>query len=410
MRLNPTLQNFEFTPPTGPSRRQGFIEGNKKLPADWLTGYLELPADCFKDRYSSINFTKVLIEVPDKVKERGPQHIYEGKRLLIGKVSQKTTPKGQLIARLETKKFCFRNTINCIKLKEEFSEHYEIILGILWSSLARYYFFMTSSKWGVWHDQVYSDEILNLPVILSSDKALVKEIKGVVTKLREQKFDKALDASGTNQDLFSGITAKRYNKTAIDLEKELDLLIFKLYRFTLADIELVNDRCTLDIDFFYNDSSSIAVSKVKGIAHQQGKLSDIVGANRNKLLLSSYLETFMILWEKEIEESQHLHYRLIHSSRSSLIAAIFQVTEKSVEQLNYTTVGNEWDETLNDLDRELTVKYSSKIYIDGIARIVTDERIIIIKRNENRLWSSTAAREDVDATILQAMVKQETNA
>lgn len=177
LRLNPTLESFEFIPENGKPRRQGFIEGNKKLPSDWLKNYLELPANCFHDRYSTINFDKVLIEVPNKVKERGPQHIYEGKRLLIGKVSQKTIPKGQLIARIETAKFCFRNTINCIKLKEEFSDYYELVLGILWSSLARYYFFMTSSKWGVWHDQVYSDEILKLPIMLPHDDELKKEIK-----------------------------------------------------------------------------------------------------------------------------------------------------------------------------------------------------------------------------------------
>lgn len=202
----------------------------------------------------------------------------------------------------------------------------------------------------------------------------------------------------------------KYKATAFELEKQLDILIYKLYRLTTADIELVNDRCSLDIDFFYNDSKSIAVSKVKGTIHQHGKLGDIQEGDKSNLLISSYLKTFIVLWERELEDTQHLHYRLLHSSRSSLIAAIFQVTEKSVEKLTYPYIANEWDDTLNELDNELTVKYSSNIYVDGIARIVTDNKIIIIKRNENRLWSSTAAREDVDATILQAMVNQEKNA
>lgn len=409
LRLNPLLQKFEFIPENGQPRRQGFIEGNKKLNADWLKDYKELPADCFKDRYTTINFSKVLIPVPDQVKERGPQHLYDGKRLLIGKVSQKTEPKGQLIARLEAEKFCFRNTINCIKLKDEFSEQYEIILGILWSSLARYYFFMTASKWGVWHDQVYADEILKLPIVLSNDEKLIKEIKDVVSKLRDQKFDIISTGNTRYHDLFSINTQKKHNQTASDLEKDLDKLVFKLYHLTPADIQLINDRCYLDIDFFYNDSKSIAVSKVKGILHQSGTLNDVL-VDSNKLLLSSYLQTFIGSWEKEIEENQHLHYRLVHSTRSSLIAAIFEITEKNVETLHYPSVDDEWEKTLADLDRELTTKYSSNIYIDGIARIITNDKIIIIKRNENRLWSSTAAREDVDATILQAMVKQEANA
>ena len=40
-------------------------------------------------------------------------------------------------------------------------------------------------------------------------------------------------------------------------------------------------------------------------------------------------------------------------------------------------------------------------------RAVTDSAIIIVKRNEGRLWSATAAREDAEATIAQAMRLQQ---
>lgn len=67
-----------------------------------------------------------------------------------------------------------------------------------------------------------------------------------------------------------------------------------------------------------------------------------------------------------------------------------------------------WAAILKDLDDNLLVPYnSSRIYIDGIIRSVTDTDIVIIKRNEKRLWTKSMAREDVEATLLQAINLQE---
>jgi hypothetical protein len=41
-------------------------------------------------------------------------------------------------------------------------------------------------------------------------------------------------------------------------------------------------------------------------------------------------------------------------------------------------------------------------------RVVSDTQIIIIKRNEMRLWTRSMAREDAEATLLQAIHLQET--
>jgi hypothetical protein len=40
-------------------------------------------------------------------------------------------------------------------------------------------------------------------------------------------------------------------------------------------------------------------------------------------------------------------------------------------------------------------------------RAVTEHDIIVIKRNERRLWTRTAAREDAEATLFQVIKKQQ---
>jgi hypothetical protein len=50
---------------------------------------------------------------------------------------------------------------------------------------------------------------------------------------------------------------------------------------------------------------------------------------------------------------------------------------------------------------------SRRIFIDGVVRIVSETEVIVIKRNERRLWTASMGREDAEATIKQAMELQE---
>lgn len=403
LRLFPALSTLEFIPEIGQPRRQGFIVGNEKLDSDWLCEYKELPAKYFESRYKKIQFSKVLTSVPLKVKERGVKYIYEGERLLVGKIAQKTVPKGQLVVRLESKKFAFRNTINCIKLSSDKTKYYKLILGILWSSLSRYYFFMTASKWGVWHDQVYLDEILGLPISLM-DNSLSLKIASVVEQLSNKEFQQPRG----DGDLFSPVVQKvQYVKTQQQLEKELDEYVFKLYKISESDKDLIRDRCKYDIDFFYNDSKSIAVSKLNQVVSETGDLQSLHSKRLLQKGINRYLHTFMTLWTEELEGVNKLTYRVIYPNNSPLLAVVFEVKRRNAKVYPISSIEDEWRHVLNLIDVEMNYNYSKKIYVDGIVRITTDDQIIIIKRNEQRLWTGTAAREDVDATILQNIMKQQ---
>jgi hypothetical protein len=43
------------------------------------------------------------------------------------------------------------------------------------------------------------------------------------------------------------------------------------------------------------------------------------------------------------------------------------------------------------------------VYVDGLIRVVSDENIVIIKKNERRLWTRSAARDDAEATMVGVM-------
>ena len=62
------------------------------------------------------------------------------------------------------------------------------------------------------------------------------------------------------------------------------------------------------------------------------------------------------------------------------------------------------DETLSDYLKEIGDALprqmgTSQILLDGIVQVVTDNSIIIIKRNQKRFWTRSLAREDAESTL-----------
>jgi type I restriction-modification system DNA methylase subunit len=388
LRLYPELHKYEIKK-YKKKRRQGFTEGYKK-PDDvtWLPEYKEFPTKYFNYRYGQLNFA-LLKSVPAKVEGEGDRENYQGKRILIkGGISQGTAPQGSMIIRYETEKFAFRHSINCIKLESNQEEDYKILLGILWSSLARYYFFMTASRWGVWHDDVLLKEILEMPVTFPKDEGLKNRIIQVVDKLRNY----------NPPALESRVQIKR-------LEDELDEAVFELYMLTESECDLIRDRCQYDIDSFYNPDKEMFIECP---SLRYGTRSSLPVQKDKQKGLEGYLYVFLKSLNPELEEGKELGFQVICSPAVPMIAVIFTAQRKGEEGRQDYSANDlrEWGNLLRKLDHETRTHYSRNIYIEGILRLVTNDQIVIIKRNEERLWTRSAAYEDVEAAFLQAMKKE----
>jgi type I restriction-modification system DNA methylase subunit len=148
----PTLDDLCIAEQTG----VGYM--NKKGKASHeLSDYKVLESDGL-GRYGTLG-EENFAPPPDNIRRSGKDlKMFDGERLLVKRgiaqsKSQYLSP-GQIVARLETERFCFTHSVFCVKLLESLDSQYKIILGILWSSLARYYFFLTTSGWGRWHDEI----------------------------------------------------------------------------------------------------------------------------------------------------------------------------------------------------------------------------------------------------------------
>lgn len=377
-----------------------FVSGDHN-PSDWLKKhYKELPIERFQ-RYGII-VNQDLISVPDFVHRFGEQTIYSGWRVLVKRgITQKENVHGRIESRLDDKPYCFRNSIHGVRVCALDEWQRKILIGILWSSLTRYYFFMTAGSWGTWHHEIHLSALENMPVRFPDDLALRKRILQIVDKLRSwnpKRLDlinakRAIDKKITNQ--LSGI------------EKELDEAIFDLYELSEPERDLVLDMCETGLEFFYRNSQSKAVQSVENYPEQyQGTIHDLPQRREKQKGLEGYLWAFLDMWNDELEPGGEFRWRVIRPSNNPMMAVVFTSQDKGNRLPELISPDKEWSVILEKIDRASQQRMSQNIYLDGIVRGVTDTEIFIIKRNERRFWTRSLAREDAEATLLQATYLQ----
>ena len=381
-----------------PKPRQGYTPGHKYDSPTWLTNLLELPISSFR-RYGSINDSE-LISGPDEVHRRHTNpEIFSGWRILVKRgITEAHGASGRIEARLENKQYAFRNSVHAIKLDKTSDETRKLLIGILWSSLARYFFFMTGRAWGFWHHEIHLEELLGLPIRLSGAEPVKGRIAQIVSQL--QQFDYS------DWNVFQ---SSEYEEKITKLENELDEAVFELFELSQQEKDLIYDLCNYGLDYFYQHGNSSATSSLGPIASNYGTVEDLE-SKIGSAILAEYLDVFLGIWNTELEPHGEFLWQVIRPVDIPLLAAVFTTKSKSVKE-NETSLGNidnqAWNEVLQRLSRVLEQEISTSIYLDTMIRAVTDTDIFIIKRDERRLWTRSKAREDAQATLLQVMQLQE---
>lgn len=407
LRLESSFQ--QVVDPSGTRMRVGFIEASRENPARWLKNY---PVFVTKDFESYGPLPKDrFVAPPTRVERRRERNIYEGPRLLI---KRGIDPGGRIAARFETANFSFRDSVHCAPLTDRSTgkkatlteDEAKVVLAILWSSLTRYFLFMTSGTWGLWHDEVKKDVLYSIPIRLpaNDDDALRRKIVEAVDALRELPIE-------SDGKLFQGAGLPKLKRDRLvrEFEARLDDAVYRLFELTDAERERVEDFRDLDLDFFYRGMHSKAVRPLgwPGDVPQLGRLQTLAQASATGSELCQYVATFVELWEPQLRDQDgRLRWRVVRPSDvSSMIAVMFE-TESVHDPLPdpSRTDTEEWKHLLIEIDKNARAPTKSKrVYIDGLIRIVTDSEILIIKRNEHRLWTRSAARDDAEAAMVLAI-------
>ena len=368
---------------------------------NYLKKYHELSIKNNFRRYGLITEHE-LTEVPDTVHRYGNFGVYQGWRLIIKRgITQEKDANGRIDSRLEHISYCFRNSGHGINMSETEEWERKTLIGILWSSLARYYYFMTVGSWITWHCEILFAPIMSLPIRFPEDLKLKQRIVQIVDELRNRSPDRRsilkLDGQEEN-DISERLTL---------LERELDEAIFDLYELSEPERDLIWDMCETGLEFFYRKSQSNAVQSVEVYPKQlQGTFQGLPQRRDLERGLEGYLYAFLDMWNDELEPDGEFHWRVIYPTKSPMLAVVFTTQNKGNSLPELTSPDKEWADILEKIEKVSNQPISRNIYLDGIVRRVTDTEIFIIKRNERRLWTRSLAREDAEATLLQAIQLQ----
>ncbi|HUU83792.1 MAG TPA: N-6 DNA methylase [Phycisphaerae bacterium] len=369
--------------------------GGADKPKDhgWPSEWKMLPTQKF-DRYARLR-DQDLEEIPPKVARPRDRWLYEGSRILV-KQSPSADGNGRIIARFESTPLVVRHSIYSFRFRDSATWEPKIILGILWSSLARYYLFLKSGSWGTWHDKISLDEMRSLPIRLPEDQSLRDRILPIVEQLRS--ID---DVHGRDPTLFSAGVA--------ELERQLDEAVFDLYELTEAERDLVRDMCDIGLDLYYNHEGSDAAKPVVPDRPKQraGTVSDLPTDEQG---LEGYLRAFLGMWNREVQPDGEFRWQVIRPATNAPLLGVVFSTQYKDSPLPPLTDSDEaeWSSLLHRLNEGILTNWErSRFYIDGLVREVTDTDCIIIKRNERRHWTRSAAREDAEAALLQALRLQQ---
>ncbi len=392
---------------THPGRMgEGFkVTKKERKPIQWLRQFREFPTRYF-ERYGQLPSDQ-LVHPPREVERARTRDLFEGRRLLVKRgLTQKEGEDGRIVARLETDPFCFRHSIHCFKLDHVDEDVAKTVLGILWSSVARYYLWMTSGSWGMWHHELRIDSIKRLPIRVPSNRDLRTRICRIVDRLR------SIDTTAGDMLSAGGMRSKPPGDPEVRrLEAELDGAVFDLYEFTAAERDVVGDMCAVGLELFYRGTKSEALKPISGLADRPrvGRRSDLTRKRSTQRGLDGYLDAFLEIWDAELGPGGQLRWRIILPSDPSPMLAVVFSTEYTDSPLPAAADSDDaaWSKLLHKMVQPSSHMFgSTRIYIDGMARIVRENDIAIIKRNERRLWTRTAAREDAEAIQLIAVHKQ----
>ena len=322
-------------------------------------------------------------KVPPRVTREPDERLYSGRRLLI---RQGISPRFGPHARLETASFAFRHTTYALSVEHLHPWQSAVILGTLLSQLGRYWLYMVSGAWGMWRDTVRLDDLLNLPVRIKSESD--RSTQRLVAAIHELQH-----VSVTN-------TRPPRQGSPIPLEvrpvmRQIDNDVADLFELTGGERDLVAD--------FWLAQEQDATAPIPNPLPSRGTMSDAQSLGLGGI--GPYLQVFLKVWNRRLGGTGEFAWTIWRDHQSNVVAAVFetQAFGKTTGPSNEAGTQEEWTSALRTLGVHWTTSESQSILRYGLVRAVSDTAIVIVKRDERRLWTATAARQDADATAAQVM-------
>jgi len=252
------------------------------------------------------------------------------------------------------------NALNCDNIDDK-----KILVTYLNSRLAKYFLFLTTSSWGVEREQIYLNEVLNLP---SPFDGLTSNSKKKIIDY----FDQIYKFSGeilTNES--------QIKKLEANAETEFE----QAFGLTEKDITYIND--TLDFNFGIFQKGKNAKGYNRVLPTESKQYAETMLKSLSKLLTGTNLTPKITTFEG--------------SSNDPLLLIVLELNSSimSVEEGTMT----EFKDVLQKIDSYLWKRQSESVYMRRTLTYYEDSHVYLIKPNQKRFWSRMQAYDDANAII-----------
>ena len=315
-----------------------------------------------------------LESVSPYVKRVPDERLFRGLRLLV---RRGVTPRFGPHARLESEPLAFRHTTYALSLDHLHPWQAKVILGTLLSSLGRYWLYMVSGSWGTWKDEVRSSDLLKLPVrLISETNQATRRIVSAIDELHH------FTANAVSGELPSQMA-------------DIDHGVIELFELTGAERDLIAD--------FWTCQGPQAMRPVSIGPRTRGTQSNLNPYGQGGI--EPYLRVLLNAWNQRLAGLGEFHWQVWRDSRTGVVAVVLETREVGVENGLSLDGGEDedWSAALNRIGVQWESSQTRSILRYGMVRAVTDTAIVVVKRDEQHLWTATAAWQDADATAAQLL-------
>ncbi len=240
------------------------------------------------------------------------------------------------------------------------------IVALINSEFSRYYLFMITSSWGIEREQINSDEFDELPFIFDTEEKKIADILSKIISIKK--------SNEVNQDISH-------------LEKQIDKIIYKdILKLTEDEQIIIQDTLDYSLDLFENQEKSKAVLPVNNV--------DIYSKRVIKELNN---------WLDDVDlKVSATHYTINKNCPLYMVKLSFG-NDFVKTKISKEDIYNE----LKTLDKKLWKEESQNLYFRKKLNYFDNNDVYIIKPNQRRFWSETAAMEDSKSLLVEILNMKE---
>lgn len=224
------------------------------------------------------------------------------------------------------------------------------------SKLFSYYHLMTSRRWLVERDELEAGEIKSFPIPSPTE--------AVITRA---------------QELFN---AARDNTTN-DIHSEIERFVYELYRLTNYEIKIIEDAIDYIFDYF----------------NAKGRSDALTLPTKDDLI--SYSNILCDVLKTTLDRKSKFTYK-IYTAKAPLAIARISLFDNEDYNVSFAINGN-IESLLTDLDTLLFEQRSESVFVKRNVRVYNKNELYIIKPNQRRYWTYSAACRDADEIFADIM-------